>query len=273
MLRLASFFAEHPFYFECYSTTKVIILSQSHPTPLVDELFAQIRQQLQALADPTREAGVRHYFNEPVNTYGLYSAQITAVVRPLVARLKRDGGLDDALALAERLLQTDGLEEGGAAQLVLSPYQRRLTPEHFPLLDRWVDYFSNWAVTDGICTHTIGGLVEAHPVLADHLPPWTESSNRWRRRVACVTLAPAARHGRIGPDPVFAVTRKVMDDRDDMVQKGAGWVLRELTARYQDEVLEYLRGYPQAGRILVRYALEKTPQERRQEFVKPLARS
>lgn len=236
---------------------------------LVGGVYQELRHQFELHQDPARAEAVKRYFKEPVQTYGLSVPQARALVRPFLPRLKREAGLDDVLDLCQQLLQVNRLEEGGAAETLMTPFLKQLTPEHLPVLDRWVDYFSNWAVTDSISVHVIGALLERHPELAAKLVPWTQSPSRWRRRGSCVSLVLPVRHGRVGPAEVFAVTDPLMADRDDMVQKGAGWVLRDLSVQHQDQVVEYLKRYPSAGRILVRYALEKMPQEKRQLFIPP----
>lgn len=231
---------------------------------VVGEVYADLRAQFQQRADPARAEAQWRYFKEPIQTYGLSVPQVRTIAKAFLPKLKREAGLDDALALCQRLLQTDGLEEGLAVETLMEPFLKQLTPEHWPALDRWADYLSNWAVTDGVSAHVIGSLIERRPELAERLVAWTGSENRWRRRSACVSLVIPVRRGVVGPEAVFAVTDCLMGDRDDMVQKGAGWLLRDLSITHQDEVVEYLKKYPLAGRTLVRYALEKMPEEVRQ---------
>ena len=73
--------------------------------------------------------------------------------RPFLPRLKKEASLEDVIDLCDLLLETGGLEEGGAVDVLMSPFAKKLTPMHYPYVDRWVDYFTNWAVTDAICLH------------------------------------------------------------------------------------------------------------------------
>ncbi len=237
-------------------------------TALADALYAELHAAMEAAADPVRAKGVHAYFKEPVQTFGVAIPAMRAIVRPFANRLKREGTLDDAFALSELLLAGGNLEEGSGAETVMHPFLRQLTPAHFDRFDRWVEWFNNWAVTDSVSCHVTGELVAAHPELAARLALWTTAAGRWRKRAACVTLVMPVRRKAVTPAAVFAVTTPLMADRDDMVQKGAGWVLRDLSVLYPAEVVEYLRGFPQAGRILVRYVLEKASPEVRAEFVK-----
>ena len=234
---------------------------------MVNHIFSSLRARFQQHADPARAEAQCRYFKEPIQPYGLSVPQVRTIAEVFLSRLKREASLDDALALCERLLQTDGLEEGLAVETLMEPFLKQLTPDHWPALDRWANYLSNWAVTDGVSAHVIGSLIERRPELAERLVAWTGSESRWRRRAACVSLVIPVRRGNVGPEAVFAVTDCLMGDRDDMVQKGAGWLLRDLSITHQDEVVEYLQKYPSAGRTQVRYALEKMPAEVRRQFI------
>ena len=64
-----------------------------------------------------------------------------------------------------------------------------------------------------------------------------------------------------------------MHDKDDMVQKGAGWLLKVAAAHHQQRVVENLQAFRTRGRTLVRYAIEKLPPETRALFVGPRARA
>ena len=59
-----------------------------------------------------------------------------------------------------------------------------------------------------------------------------------------------------------------MEDHDDMVQKGAGWALRDLLVQHPAEVVEYLGRWPNAGRILVRYVMEKASPDVRARLIR-----
>ena len=132
-------------------------------TPLVDETFRDLVTALRAQADPSREADVRHFFNEPIETYGLPVPSMRAITREFLPRLKKEGSLNEMLDLCERLLQTNHLEECLAVETLMAPFVKKLQPEDWDTLDRWVDYLSNWAVTDGVSGHSIGPLLERHP--------------------------------------------------------------------------------------------------------------
>jgi 3-methyladenine DNA glycosylase AlkD len=57
----------------------------------------------------------------------------------------------------------------------------------------------------------------------------------------------------------------LVDDKDDMVQKGYGWMLREAAKTHMPEVTSFLEEHARRmGRTAFRYAIEKhSPAERK----------
>ena len=53
-----------------------------------------------------------------------------------------------------------------------------------------------------------------------------------------------------------------------MVQKGVGWLLKEQSAHYPNEVVDYLKRWTAStSRLVLRHASEKLPPERRREVL------
>ena len=108
----------------------------------------------------------------------------------------------------------------------------RYVPEDFAVFERWVDqYVDNWAKCDTLCNHTLGSFVEMYPQFVDSLAVWARSENRWLRRASAVTLILPARKGLFLKE-VFEISDILLTDKDDMVQKGYGWMLKETSKRH-----------------------------------------
>lgn len=74
---------------------------------------------------------------------------------------------------------------------------------------------------------------------------------------------PKARKGEMLKE-AFKVADRLMTDRDDMVQKGVGWLLKEASKEHPNEVRDYLLKWREKTAALVlRYASEKLPREMR----------
>ncbi len=100
-----------------------------------------------------------------------------------------------------------------------------------------------------------------YPEQLANLVKWTQSENRWLRRGAAVTLIIPARHGKF-LEYVFRIADALLEDKDDLVQKGYGWMLKAASEAHQQEVFEYvMKNKSNMPRTALRYAIEKMPVE------------
>jgi 3-methyladenine DNA glycosylase AlkD len=108
-------------------------------------------------------------------------------------------------------------------------------------------------------------LVEKYPEYVERLRCWTQSENRWLRRAAAVTLVLPARKGGFLGD-IFEIADSLLLDRDDLVQKGCGWMLKEASKSHRQEVFDYIiKNKDVMPRTALRYAIEKMPVEMRRQ--------
>jgi 3-methyladenine DNA glycosylase AlkD len=120
---------------------------------------------------------------------------------------------------------------------------------------------SNWAACDTLCNHTIGSFLEMYPDYVSNLKIWATSPNRWVRRASAVSLIIPAKEEKFLQD-IFQIADILLLDKDDMVQKGYGWMLKVASQAHQQEVYKYvLARKTTMPRMALRYAIEKMPKE------------
>lgn len=225
--------------------------------PLTEEIVAETRRHY----DVGRAAASKRYFREPIEAWGLPMPKCKEIADRFYPRVK--GNLPLAIEVTGELHRQPVIELPIIGDYMLKRMRGRLTPAHFDAFDLWVDSLTNWATTDTLCTGIIYETVKKDPRLVERLIEWTGSENRWRRRAAAVTLVPIARKGDMLVD-VFRVADRLMEDPDDMAQKGVGWLLKEASKKHPDDVRKYLiRWRPKTTSLILRYASEKLPVEKR----------
>jgi 3-methyladenine DNA glycosylase AlkD len=139
----------------------------------------------------------------------------------------------------------------------------------FRRFESWLKkYVDNWGQCDHLCGAVLGPLVFQFPDLVARTTKWTKSKNRWLRRAAAVTLIVPVRNKTL-LDRVFATADILLLDQDDMVQKGYGWMLKEASNEYPDEVFAYVMKHKaEMPRTALRYAIEKYPPLRRKKAMR-----
>jgi len=88
------------------------------------------------------------------------------------------------------------------------------------------------------------------------------------KRASAVSLIIPARNGRHLKD-IFEIADILLLDKDDMVQKGYGLMLKEASHNHQKEVFDYVVAHKDVmPRTALRYAIEKMPDVLRKEAMK-----
>jgi 3-methyladenine DNA glycosylase AlkD len=214
-----------------------------------------IVRHLHAHGSPAHAAGVQRFFTQAVRSYGWYAADLRRYAREMHKALASDPAL--LLDVAERLFTGAVLEEKALAVTMLAPSLRRFGSAEFARFERWLGKVSSWADHDALTMYLIGPMMAAGPARAQRPLVWAASPNRWRRRAAAVSLIHGIRRGRFYGEAA-AVTDRLLDDRDDMVQKGLGWLLREWAKHDPKAALPVLMDIrPRASRLVLRTGCEK----------------
>ena len=178
-----------------------------------------IVRHLRAHGSPAHAAGVQQSFSEPVRSHGWYTADLRRYARTLHAQVAADQAL--LLDVAERLFAGAVLEEKALAVTMLEPSLKRFGGAEFARFERSIGKVSSWADHDALTMYLIGPMMVAEPARAKRTLRWAASPSRWRRRAAAVSLIHGVRKGLFEQQAV-AVTERLLDDRDDMVQKAWG---------------------------------------------------
>jgi 3-methyladenine DNA glycosylase AlkD len=110
------------------------------------------------------------------------------------------------------------------AVFLLEKQTQNFGDDEFRLFVSWLDRVTSWADHDALVHDVLAPMVAAEPARCREGFLWAKSSNRWRRRAACVALIRGTRERRFFRE-IVRLSNQLLDDDDDMVQKGLGWLL------------------------------------------------
>jgi len=224
-------------------------------------IINQIRQELKAIANEKTRITILTFFKEPIKAYGIINADVNKISKKHYNSVKTKTKAE-IFELCEQLWQSGYIEESTIACHWSYNVRKNYEPADFKLFEQWVSkYISNWAACDGFCNHTIGEIVEKYPEYLTELKKWATSENKWVRRASAVSLIAPAKRGRFLND-IFEIADILLLDKEDMVQKGYGWMLKVASNPYQKEVFDYvMKNKATMPRTALRYAIEKMPPE------------
>jgi 3-methyladenine DNA glycosylase AlkD len=209
---------------------------------------------------PERAKGAAAYFKayEKLKFFGVDSQTIRRIAARIRKEEARDWRLADAVAFADALIARPELEAKGVGVCVLGRFRRDFSPSMLPRTKQWLaKHCTDWASTDTLCGEVIGPLLVSHPELVPKLRAWRSSPHLYVRRASAVALLPLVRHGE-ALDEAYDAALSLGGEQHHLLQKAAGWVLREAGKADMRRLERFLREHgPRLGRTTIGYAVER----------------
>lgn len=228
----------------------------------------EMRKAIRDLADPKRAAVLQGFFKTGRGEYGegdrfvgLTVPQVRLLVKRFhPAEFRRISGLLRSPVHEDRLL---------ALLLLVERYQRGTPADRDRAFDLYVRSFrwiNNWDLVDASAPYLVGSHVVRKQLLR-----WARSTNLWTRRIAMLSTFARLRAGRFGD--TLAVAAVLLSDKEDLLHKATGWMLREVGKRDRASLETFLRRHSRKmPRTMLRYAIERLPPARRKAWLAGTAR-
>lgn len=242
-------------------------------------IAAHIRRVIRDGGSAPHAAEVQWFFKQEVQSRGWYTHELRKVANRFRRALLNEHGLDYLVQVADELFTGDILEEkvmavfllqgsAGTALPLSRPKSRcEFGDEEFKLFERWLNRVGSWADHDALVQYLIGPMIADDPVRVAVVFRWAESKDRWHRRAAAVALLRGNKQLKFF-DEIRRITAMLLEDKDDMVQKGLGWLLREAAKYNRDNTVPFLMTIrDRAPRLVIRTACETLPAALRVEIL------
>jgi 3-methyladenine DNA glycosylase AlkD len=226
----------------------------------------EIQDRLRGLGNPEAAALAARFFKTGPGQYGEGDAflGIRAAVMHGLAKEYRTLGNDEILALLQSQLHEVRL----LALLIL--VKRVLKSDEatkkqvYELYLANTRYVNNWDLVDASAREIVGGyLADKSRAPLDRL---AASPNLWERRISIVATHYFIRRNDFAE--TIRIAQRLLDDREDLIHKAVGWMLREVGKRHQPTLEAFLRHYaPTMPRTMLRYSIERFPAETRRAYL------
>ena len=223
------------------------------------DLVVAVRKELKSAADKKTAETAQRFFKEKVKHYGVKSALVRKIASSAWKKVKLHSK-NEIFAMCEELYRSDFGEESYIASDWLPRISSEFAREDLAVFKKWISaYVNSWAKCDTFCNHTLGDYLMRFPEEAVKVKSWTSSKNRWLKRAAAVSFIVPAKKGMFLPE-AFEIADALLTDKDDLVQKGYGWLLKEESRNHEKEVFEYVLSHRrEMPRTALRYAIELMP--------------
>jgi 3-methyladenine DNA glycosylase AlkD len=227
-------------------------------------------RHLRAHADPEIAAHSQRFFRAIPGGYG-EGDRFLGIRVPVVRRVAR-GGRTLPLRSVLSILRSRWHEERLLALVIMVEQFRRGDHDRRHALHEaylaHTAHVNNWDLVD-TSAHVLVGewLLDSDRQLLGRL---ARSRSLWEQRIAIIATLAFIRNGQF--DDTLAVADRLLDHEHDLIHKAVGWMLREVGNRDRSVEEAFLQPrYRAMPRTMLRYAIEKFPERRRQAYLKGTA--
>lgn len=247
---------------------------------------SEVIRALAKVASPAKAKSNASFFKTGPGEYGEGDVFVGVTVpeQRKIARHFRELPLDEIATL----LASEVHEHRLTALLILvDQYERRdATPaERQARYQFYLDHLAhvnNWDLVDSSARQIVGAHLLAAGDAARHpegtvrenpqkpprlLDKLARSKVLWERRVAIIASSAYINAGRA--EPTLTLSKALFTDKEDLMHKAVGWMLREVGKRVSADVLRtFLEEHaPHMPRTALRYAIEHMSKEERARFL------
>lgn len=154
------------------------------------------------------------------------------------------------LAVLDSLYHGKSAEEKTIASYLLGYRKHSRTYVTVEDIDRWLEPMVGWCEVDTLCQN----IFTAEELLADwttwkaFLEQLSHDKNIQKRRASLVFLTQVVRKSddiRL-KNMAFRLIKRLQYEKDILITKAISWLLRDLTYRYKEEVMDYLERHEEA---------------------------
>ncbi|MBC8089659.1 MAG: DNA alkylation repair protein [Phycisphaerae bacterium] len=228
-----------------------------------------MRRALREVASESDATFLQRFFRTGPGEYG-EGDKFLGVRVPATRKLVRqftDATLPDILVL----LQSEWHEERLLALLLMvRRYQRGSDTERRAVYRGYLTnmrYVNNWDLVDSSAEHIVGAHLASSPRAEALLMKLTRSKLLWERRIAMLSAFYFIKRNEFGLATMIAA--QLLHDKEDLIHKASGWMLREAGNRDRKVIDVFLAAHlHEMPRTMLRYAIEKLPEPQRLKYLK-----
>ena len=232
-------------------------------------LTEQIIEALMGKAIPEKASFLPKFFKTGPGEYGegdLFLGVTVPDQRQIAKQFFKEISLEELTLLIQHPFHEVRLT--GLLALVYRYEKTKSETEQRKLVDYYLahlDFVNNWDLVDSSCYQILGHFYwKKDKSLFYEL---ADSDHLWRQRVAMISSFFWIKKGEYAD--ALALAEKLKNHPHDLMHKAVGWMLREIGNRNFEVELEFLKKHYQTlPRTALRYAIEKFPEDLRQDYLK-----
>lgn len=226
----------------------------------------EARLDLRKLSDKNKARVLQGFFKTNKGEYG-YGDIFLGVVVPKIRKLS-DKYLDLSFEELRDLINSKVHEERFLALLILirryNSSKEENKKEIFEFYLNNINGVNNWDLVDLSAPRILGNFLINKP--KDIIYELSKSQDLWERRIAIISTYSFILQGEF--EDTLNLSDILIKDKEDLIQKAVGWMLREVGKRNEEILKDFLKErYKKMPRTMLRYAIEKFSKDLRKKYL------
>lgn len=227
----------------------------------------EIRKEISKQKNPAQAINLQRFFKTGKGEYGegdiFYGIKVPA--QRTIATQFRDLSFNDLRTLILSKVHEERLI---AAFILVYQYEKGDNKKKKIIFDFYLKNrkgINNWDLVDLSAPKIIGAyLIDKEK---DLLYKFAHSKDLWEKRIAILSTFTFIRYGWF--EDTLKISGILLNDKNDLIHKAVGWMLREVGNRDMLTEEEFLiQHYKNMPRTMLRYAIEKFPEQKRIAYLK-----
>jgi 3-methyladenine DNA glycosylase AlkD len=227
----------------------------------------KLKQSLKKASNKEHAKILQRFFKTGPGEYGEGDVFIGIKVPPLRQIAKEN--LDLSFDKVQELFQSEIHEERLVALMILvlryKKEDEKTREKIFKIYLKNTNRINNWDLVDLSAGEIVGAYLFDKE--KDILFKLVKSKLLWERRISVIASFYFIKNNSF--ETTLKLSEQLLNDKHDLIHKAVGWMLREIGKRNMEVEEEFLRKYYKTmPRTMLRYAIEKFPEEKRLAYLK-----
>ncbi len=224
-------------------------------------------QEFRKQKNPEKALVLQRFFKTGPGDYG-EGDKFHGIVVPIIRKFSKKY-IELSMSDLEKVIQSQWHEERLLALLILVlQYQRtddiKTQKKIYQFYVKHQKFINNWDLVDLTAPHIVGHFLFDKDKSV--LIKWADSKLLWRRRVAVLATFYFIRQNQF--NETLKLAKQLLKDKEDLMHKSVGWMLREIGKRDVKVLENFLQKYrSKMPRTMLRYAIEKFPEKKRKAYL------
>jgi 3-methyladenine DNA glycosylase AlkD len=229
----------------------------------------KIIKKMKIVSSPQRAKNLSRFFKTGPGEYGEGDVFLGVTVPQIRAIVKENRDID--LGEVKILFASKYHEVRLAGALCLVEMSRtadiKTQKKIFDIYLKHRGRINNWDLVDLSAPTVVGEYLRVAPPAKAILKKLSQEKIMWSRRIAILATFAFIRAGRFNES--LALAKKYLTDKEDLMHKATGWMLREVGKRDKKILEKFLKQHATVmPRTMLRYAIEKFSPEERAHFMR-----